>query len=378
MNRSIIWSVVGILAVCLTPRAFAVSFDSFGPIDHQNSPPDGNWTLRPAVSGDGSTVTASSGLAGFTWTRTGGKVLLPSWSSCIPRALSHDGTVVAGSALQNTGGWHAARWVEHEQHYIDPWFNPTGVSADGAVVVGRQPVNGGGYKWIQGAAWNIPPSQLTAAMGVSADGMIIAGNRISGGYVGGLWFPLVSSARIWNNWVVTELGSLTEGEYAESYTSGISPDGNVVFGYSTSERAREEGFRWTAETGMEGVGAVPGWGLDHYSWMLASNYDGSVLVGVAEPEMTLQPENERAVIWDARNGIRFLDDVLSNDFGLDLTGWQLSSASGISWDGTTIVGYGISPQGVHEGWIAVVPEPSCMVLIMAGLLSGVRRRRRNR
>lgn len=44
------------------------------------------------------------------------------------------------------------------------------------------------------------------------------------------------------------------------------------------------------------------------------------------------------------------------DLGLNLTGWRLSSASGISADGTVIVGTGYNPASQQEAWRAVVPE----------------------
>jgi len=55
--------------------------------------------------------------------------------------------------------------------------------------------------------------------------------------------------------------------------------------------------------------------------------------------------------------MRSLKDLLVSDFGLELTGWQLVSARGMSADGTIIVGVGINPDDFEEGWIATIPEP---------------------
>ena len=77
--------------------------------------------------------------------------------------------------------------------------------------------------------------------------------------------------------------------------------------------------------------------------------------------------------------MRYLQDVLTGDFGLDLTGWTLTQALGVSADGLTIVGRGTNPSGNTEAWLAVVPEPSTFTLAGLGLaafgLFGWRRRR---
>ncbi|MCA2553178.1 MAG: PEP-CTERM sorting domain-containing protein, partial [Microcystis sp. M04BS1] len=51
-------------------------------------------------------------------------------------------------------------------------------------------------------------------------------------------------------------------------------------------------------------------------------------------------------------GMRSLQEVLTNGYGLDLTGWTLSTARAISADGLTIVGGGTNPSGNTEAWIA--------------------------
>ena len=63
---------------------------------------------------------------------------------------------------------------------------------------------------------------------------------------------------------------------------------------------------------------------------------------------------DSAFIWDAQNQMRDLRDVLVNDFSLDLTGWTLTQATGISDDGLTIAGEGINPGGDTEAWQPLV------------------------
>jgi len=47
-----------------------------------------------------------------------------------------------------------------------------------------------------------------------------------------------------------------------------------------------------------------------------------------------------------------LKPLLMAHFDLDLTGWVLREVTGLSANGQTIVGNGINPQGLEEGWVA--------------------------
>ena len=99
------------------------------------------------------------------------------------------------------------------------------------------------------------------------------------------------------------------------------------------------------------------------------NGDGSVVVGTGYGNSGYE-----AAIWDEDHGMRELDVVLLG-LGVDLTGWRLSEANGISADGTMIVGAGYH-NGLQEGWIAVIPEPGTGLLVGLGLLALAARGRR--
>jgi hypothetical protein len=78
--------------------------------------------------------------------------------------------------------------------------------------------------------------------------------------------------------------------------------------------------------------------------------------------------------------MRALRQVLTDEYGLDLGGWRLERATGVSDDGLVIVGTGRNPGGNTEGWVATVPEPGRSVLLATGaaVLAGARARSRTR
>jgi len=59
-------------------------------------------------------------------------------------------------------------------------------------------------------------------------------------------------------------------------------------------------------------------------------------------------------IWDATHGMRDLEELLVEEYGLDLSGWTMGNALDISTDGHTIVGAGVH-EGVSEGWVVRLP-----------------------
>ena len=100
--------------------------------------------------------------------------------------------------------------------------------------------------------------------------------------------------------------------------------------------------------------------------------DGSVVVGVGASS-----SGGEAFVWDETNGMRALIQILA-DQGIDMTGWNLKGATGISADGLTIVGSGINPLGNYEAWIATIPEPGTATLLALGIAGIAARQRHHR
>ena len=107
--------------------------------------------------------------------------------------------------------------------------------------------------------------------------------------------------------------------------------------------ATGEAFRWTAEEGMVGLGNVPGCDL---SSATAASWDGSVIVG----------RSCGSFIWTEATGMRRLADVLT-ELGLDVSQLNPYEVRDISWDGRVLTGWGSTPNGFTEAWIAILRDP---------------------
>jgi uncharacterized membrane protein len=335
-------------------------------------------------------------------------------------SASYDGSTIVGwcnvpiSMPAQSGGWTGFRWDETNQMQPLDWFTtmddfsaPTEgrglltISDDGNTIVGKMAHSSSsweGFCWKQtnpqthegvliglGDFMNSPFGMHGAANDVSSDGAIVVGSaayRAFGMEPSAIYYD---EAFRWsdtngNNQAEPEelhgLGFLVppQGIFSPSSEArAVSAYGSVVVGWSVNDAGylRDEAFRWTLTNPDTGEGVMEGLGVLESEWIgfsyaLDVSADGSIIVGTTG--MT-------AFIWDESNGMRELKIVLETDYGLDLTGWTLISANGISADGLTIVGSGINPDGNPEAWIVTIPEPSCLVLFSLAGLCVVRRRK---
>ncbi len=342
------------------------------------------------------------------------------------RGISYDGSVVSGTShFQSTPlpvpyygpGWY---WTPQggRVDLAGPGFmgntGSYGVSGDGNMLVGET-----------GAALLDSPAQAyrsdrttgqaqllgynagygrSRAVAASADGSVAAGFSFENE---GMTF---TQAFRW-----TEAGGFqnlgfTRPTHGHSESTAVSADGATVVGYSLGLEG-SDAFAWTPTTGMTILPALPGSisnialgmnsdaslivGLSGATsravmWQggsiidlgLATGFprsravavsdDGSVVVGQVDGGLT----NPTAAIWTADFGWRPLRQYLVS-IGVSIPdGINLSGLTGVSRDGRTIIGYTSVLGKTQQGFIATIPAPAGLAVLLCPLTASLRRPRR--
>ena len=94
---------------------------------------------------------------------------------------------------------------------------------------------------------------------------------------------------------------------------------------------------------MMGIGFIAG--ADGPSSALGVSSDGKVIVGYS---------GGQAFVWDAPHGMRNLQSVLLLEYGVDFSGWTLSTANAVSPDATEVVGQGTDFLGNTQAFAAQI------------------------
>ncbi|MDX2118429.1 MAG: GC-type dockerin domain-anchored protein [Planctomycetota bacterium] len=331
-----------------------------------------NFSEAYAISSDGSSVVGySSSTAGFQayrWRNAGGIFGLGDLAggsfSSIALGTNANGDVVVGKGLGNSGN-EAFRYEAGTMLALGGTIaggvlgsQANACSANGNIVVGARELAGfqrEACRWVKSGSTytlsgigDLPGGQtFSIANACSNDGSVIVGSGST------------DSTSEAFRWVLgqgmTSLGTLplgtppgtTGGSFSEA--NACNSTGSVVVGYS-SDGTDTVAFVWSADTGaLSPLGDFAGGALD--SNALGVSADGRIIVGYGT-----SAAGQDAMIWSSRQGMRSIRTLLVNA-GVNLNGWILRQATGISADGTTICGIGINPSGNSDAWIATLPRP---------------------
>ncbi|MFG0285199.1 MAG: PEP-CTERM sorting domain-containing protein [Phycisphaerales bacterium JB039] len=316
------------LAVCAA--AAAQSFTGLGNLGG-SLPSSTGW----AVTNGGAVVVGESFAPGaieaFRWTPAGMQSLatMPGGGlSSLARGVSAAGAVVVGQSRDDGFVLEAVRWTESagmEGLGFLPGHSVSigaAVSGDGATIVGRSSVStvAQAFRWTEASGMEglgfLPGDVVSDARGVSGDGSVIVGTS-------GLGFSPTSARQAcrWVDGVASGLGFLP-GDNG-SGALAVSADGATVVGGSFFIGGiGSHPFRWTEAGGMEYLGLGP---QSSNCDALSVSGDGSIIVGTC-----YTASRAIACIWTAAEGIRPLEDVLVDEYGLSLSGWILIVAHGVS------------------------------------------------
>lgn len=335
----------------ISTAAAAEEFDSIGFL------PGDILSYAYGISADGSTAvgfgqSASLVYEAFRWTETGGMQGLGFISGGTYSAalgVNADGSVVVGYGDSSTTRTEAFRWTEaggmERLGFQSGGTYSYGfsVSADGSIVVGygdSSRTSTEAFRWTEAGGMQSLGFQsggdYSAAFSVSADGSVVVGYGSS-----------ASSRTQAFRWTeaggMVGIGFQSGGTRSQAY--GVSADGAVVVGYGNSSASSvNEAFRWTQAGGMQSLGFISGGTM---SRAYGVSGDGSVVVGYGNSSSATQ----EAFRWTQAGGMQSIR-VLLVTAGVDMTGWVLTEARGVSASGNTIVGDGTNPNSRPEAWIA--------------------------
>ena len=124
--------------------------------------------------------------------------------------------------------------------------------------------------WSQSLTWlgTLPGGNRSEAFGVSADGAVVVGRARNAAGLDRAFRWTASGG-------MQDLGTLG-GDWSEAY--GVSADGAVVVGWAFNAAGEYRAFRWTASGGMQDLGTLGG----GYSEAYGVSADGAVVVGWAQ------------------------------------------------------------------------------------------------
>lgn len=326
-------------------------------------PPGFAGTKVTAISGDGSTVVGAfltttqsvdpSPMA-FRWTQSGGAVPLgpvPGAASSYANSVSSDGNVVAVNARESAGLAHS--WTAGTGGYqllppvpiLYSESRVAAVSGDGQAFVGISFGQDSSVDWLTSTRWiGGVPSALSAPgpdcgqvagpddsqfpSACNADGSVIVGRYC-------YQYPGIFEA----GWRALPLPSgSTSGD-----ALAVSADGTTVVGWVGDLFSARVGVWRSGQFRSDQLFGHPVTGK-----ALSVSPQGDAIAGSTN---TFGSFGE-AILWSNRFGWRNVKQHLESQ-GVDLTGWELTEAVGVTIANTAIIVVG---NGVYEGhargWIA--------------------------
>lgn len=354
-------AIVMLALVAGSAHAEGPAFFGLGVLDTKASPVG---SLATGISSGGEFVVGGSFIAAngstqvhaFRWDEQGGMIDLGlskgmGFEAALPGRVSADGGVVTGAAgfsidtyieMRNGMYWRFEGGKPVSYDLPEAW-QVTDVTDDGVTLVGGTrvadvpwPIYDEAFIFTEDGGLRklgiLPGGSYSWASAVSGDGSTIVGFGDTPGHI---------TALMWTEETgLVEMPGWPQEEYG--WASGVSADGSIVVGLKLSHS-----FAWTASGGYRDLGTIPQGGEPN---PLDVSADGSVIVGYA-----WLGEGPIGMVWTKKSNTTYDAASFLAGAGLEVEGWTFTSVTGVSDDGSRIIGQGINPKGQPEAWLAVLP-----------------------
>jgi len=312
-----------------------------------------------ALSDDGAVVTGSSGSKAFRWENEADglvelEVLVDQVSSTT-EAISGNGLKIFGRSRPADKTKRIVAWTQTGVENLNIIGVPHAASFDGSVMVGelhyqedgafvevafrRSDITAIGLGWLTETA----NTKRSRAYAVSSDGAVIAGESISEGFEG----SFVTEAFRWTaSTGMVGLGFLDEGVVAHSHANAISHSGDIIAGWANTLSGADI-FLWKNGEGMTSIQTFTG---SNYPRVFDMSAEGEVIVG-----HIIKSGFTDAYRWSEADGFQSINEWL-NAAGVDTTGRRFLTATAVSADGNTVVGIVTDEalSGTTEPYLAII------------------------
>jgi hypothetical protein len=348
--------------------------------------PDGSLFIVPYDTTDWSggdpTVVGwhaqTAGTKAFVWTTSDSQaVTLPNRSGCTGDtkawSVSNDGTVIGGTDYSSV--WYAVEFHRGSAATDMTTDQTSSESFELAYATGDESVG-----WAQdggetngGARFDLT-ADLTSndggaiaapyiAYGISSDGTYSCGTARN---------PQAKKAYVNRNGTLVYMGNSTVQRNEAWY---VSDDGSRAVGLYDTDLESFEGttgkiWDWNGSAYVESnFPTIPGCGTNTSLELTGMSADGTRIVG----NMKTSLSGWVSFLYDS--GTMYTLDQVVSMYSLDVpSGEALEYIMGISPDGETICGL-MTTDGGHDGFVAHIPEPATLSLLLVGALALLRRRR---
>lgn len=348
--------------------------------------PGGNRSHITALSADGRVATGyteypigTNRETSFTWSQAGGRTdfgLLPGFTvNNRPSGISADGSVVVGVTTNPGPQSIAYRYTTAGGFQSLPaptgFTNPSaaGISGDGGVLVGaaQGPVGfGRAVRWT-GSVPQVIPAPDAGVVGWGFNGV----SRDGSTYIGGAG-PSLQNTNEAYKW--TEGGGWTllvpPSGFASPYncaTGGASTDGSVVVGGIAPITGPQVALVWRGSQATALAPPVAGWDAGAGS----INDAGTIIAGMSGPRTS---SAYVATLWTEVGPTLLSDYLLARGVQIP-QGWSLTGCT-VSADGLHFAGDARGPDFLTvAGFVATVPSPPAFSLALGAMALMAHRRR---